>query len=82
MPPHIPSAQLDEGAVRGRVRVRAHVRDEGDRRHHEREHHQGDRDAGDSATGGLRLRPLGAGYSGVWQTASTLLPSGSRTNAP
>jgi hypothetical protein len=23
-----------------------------------------------------------SGYSGAWQTASTLLPSGSRTNAP
>ena len=26
--------------------------------------------------------PVGPGYSGEWQTASTLLPSGSRTKAP
>jgi hypothetical protein len=26
--------------------------------------------------------PAGAAYSGAWQTASTLLPSGSRTKAP
>jgi anaerobic magnesium-protoporphyrin IX monomethyl ester cyclase len=29
-----------------------------------------------------RPRPLREAYSGVWQTASTLLPSGSRTKAP
>ena len=35
------------------------------------------------AAAGARDRPRrGSAYSGRWQTASTLLPSGSRTNAP
>ena len=29
-----------------------------------------------------RPQPLREAYSGVWQTASTLLPSGSRTKPP
>ena len=34
------------------------------------------------SSGATVRRPETSGYSGRWQTASTLLPSGSRTNAP